>query len=150
MKNWMFFLLLMFCFSISSYSQETGFASFYANKFNGKKTASGIVHNNEDYVAAHRNLPFGTFVRVTNVRNNKEVIVRITDRGPFLRKRVIDLSRSAAEKIGMVQKGIAEVKIDIIGVPADLNIAKMLELKISLLDLTYVPPVIDLLLAKEG
>lgn len=118
--------ILFLGLSVSVFSQEVGVASYYAKKFQGRKTASGLIHDNDDYVAAHKKLPFGTFVRVTNLSNNMQVVVRITDRGPFRGRRVIDLSRSAAEKIGMVQRGIAKVKIDVIGNPSDLNVVSMI------------------------
>ena len=92
----------------------TGIASFYADKFHGKKTASGEIFDQEDYTAAHRELPFGTKVLVKNLENNKSVIVRINDRGPFKKSRLIDVSRAAAEELDMIKAGIVEVEIKVL------------------------------------
>lgn len=88
-----------------------GKASYYGNEFDGRKTASGEIFRQGKYTAAHRTLPFGTMVTVKNLSNGKTVTVRINDRGPFAKSRLIDLSRSAAEAIGMVKQGIADVEI---------------------------------------
>jgi rare lipoprotein A len=90
---------------------ETGMASFYANKHNGKKTANGERYQHTKLTAAHKTLPFGTMVKVTNLSNGKTVEVRINDRGPFVRGRIIDLSRSAAKQIDMIRAGVTRVKI---------------------------------------
>ena len=95
----------------SRFSQE-GKASFYARRHHGQRTANGERHDQNTLVAAHRSLPFGTQVRVTNLRNGKQVTVRINDRGPFVRGRIIDLSRAAAERIGMIDQGIVRVRIE--------------------------------------
>jgi rare lipoprotein A len=92
-----------------------GIASFYGNYFAGKKTASGERFNPQRMTAAHRTLPFGTRVRVTNMRNGRSVVVRINDRGPFIRGRVIDLSKGAAQVIRMTGRGIAPVRVQILG-----------------------------------
>ncbi|MHB0850445.1 septal ring lytic transglycosylase RlpA family protein [Stutzerimonas nitrititolerans] len=97
--------------SQSRFSQQ-GKASFYARMHHGQRTASGELHDQNAMVAAHRSLPFGTRIRVTNLRNNKQVTVRINDRGPFVRGRIIDLSRAAAERIGMIDQGVARVRIE--------------------------------------
>ena len=94
-----------------------GQASYYADKFHGKATASGEKYDKKKLTAAHRTLPFGTVVRVTNKKNNKSVDVRINDRGPFSSGRIIDLSRAAAEKIAMVNDGVANVEVKIISLP---------------------------------
>ena len=93
--------------------QETsyGVASYYSR---GVRTASGERFNASELTAAHRTLKFGTRVRVTNVATGKSVMVLINDRGPFVRGRVIDVSRSAAESLGMVGRGVAKVKLDVI------------------------------------
>ncbi len=93
---------------------QSGEASWYGPGFNGKKTASGEKFDMNKMTAAHRKLPFGTKVRVTNLKNNKSVIVRINDRGPYKKSRIIDLSKKAAEKIGLVKGGVAPVKIEIV------------------------------------
>ncbi|MFH1049519.1 MAG: septal ring lytic transglycosylase RlpA family protein [bacterium] len=92
----------------------TGVCSYYADKFHGKKTASGEIFDQEDFTAAHRTLPFGTKVLVTNLENNRSVIVRVNDRGPFKKNRLIDLSRAAAEELDMIKSGIVEVEIRIL------------------------------------
>jgi rare lipoprotein A len=91
-----------------------GTASFYANSLAGRRTASGARYNPRELVAAHRHLPFGTVLRVTNPANDRSVEVRVIDRGPFTRGRVIDLSRRAAEEIGIIRRGHAPVRIEVL------------------------------------
>lgn len=92
-----------------------GVASYYATKFDGRKTASGEIFNNNLLTAAHPTLPFGTNVKVTCLENNRSVIVRINDRGPFSsKKRIIDVSQSAARELGFFRKGLAKVCIEIV------------------------------------
>ena len=91
---------------------ETGLASWYGPRFHGKLTASGEVFNQERFTAAHRTLPWGSRVKVTNLANGKSVEVRINDRGPFAKGRIIDVSRAAARALGMLQAGIAKVRIE--------------------------------------
>lgn len=91
-----------------------GSASYYAAKFDGRRTASGERFDNGAMTAAHRTLPFGTLVRVTNVANGRSVIVRINDRGPFSRGRMIDVSRAAASELGLVARGHGMVELAII------------------------------------
>ncbi|MDA9918301.1 septal ring lytic transglycosylase RlpA family protein [Erythrobacter sp.] len=95
-------------------SLGTGVASYYGRRFHGRRTANGERFNMNALTAAHKTLPFGTKVRVTNARNGRSVVVRINDRGPFIRGRTIDLSRSAARKLGMISRGHATVKIEIL------------------------------------
>ncbi len=90
-----------------------GKASFYHDKFQGRLTSNGEEYDKTDFTAAHRTLPFNTIVNVRNKKNGKSVIVRINDRGPFLKSRIIDLSRSAAEKIDMVPFGIVPVSLSV-------------------------------------
>lgn len=92
----------------------TGSASWYGPKFHGRLTANGERFNMDDLTAAHRTLPFGTRVRVTNNATGKAVIVRINDRGPFHGNRVIDLSRGAAKSIGLMSRGVGNVKIEVL------------------------------------
>lgn len=92
-----------------------GIASFYGSGFHGRPTATGERFNSEAMTAAHRSLPFGTRVRVTNTRNGRSVVVRINDRGPYIRGRVIDLSTGAARVLGMIGSGIAPVRIEVLG-----------------------------------
>jgi rare lipoprotein A len=104
-------ILLFVLFSCAPKITQQGKASYYAQKFNGRKTASGEVFRNRKRTAAHKTLPFGTRVTVTNMRNGRSVKVRINDRGPFVAGRVIDLSRRAARKIGMLRDGVTEVEL---------------------------------------
>ena len=95
---------------------ETGIASWYGDPYHGRTTASGEVYDMHQLTAAHRTLPFGVWVEVTNLSNGKRVEVRITDRGPFVGGRIIDLSLAAAERIDMVTAGI--VRVQLRGIPA--------------------------------
>ena len=104
----LFFIVL---FSSCASVKEDGRASYYADKFEGRKTASGTIFKQNKRTAAHKTLPFGTKVRVKNIDNGRTVRVRITDRGPFVQGRMIDLSKKAARKIGMLQLGVANVEI---------------------------------------
>jgi rare lipoprotein A len=89
-------------------------ASWYGPGFHGRRSASGERYNQNELTAAHRTLPFGTNVQVTNLNNGRSVVVRINDRGPFARGRVIDLSAAAARVLGMVQSGVAPVHLEIL------------------------------------
>lgn len=110
-----FFAFAVFIITSATYAQvQTGKASFYADKFEGSFTASGEKYKHNKLTAAHKSLPFGTKVRVTNLANNEAVEVLINDRGPYVENRIIDLSKSAAEKLGFVNQGLAEVKLEII------------------------------------
>jgi len=93
---------------------QTGKASFYAMKFQNKKTASGETFKQSNNTAAHKKLPFGTRVKVTNTKNGRSVVVKINDRGPFAKGRIIDLSKSAFQKIGNTKSGVINVKIEVI------------------------------------
>ncbi len=92
----------------------SGVASYYGRKFNGRRTASGERFDMNQLTAAHRTLPFGSLVRVTNAANGKSVVVRINDRGPFHGNRVIDLSRSAATEIGLIARGSGKVDLSLL------------------------------------
>jgi rare lipoprotein A len=100
---------------------ETGIASWYGEPYHGRKTASGEIYDMNQWTAAHRTLPFGTWVEVTNLSNAKRVSVRITDRGPFVDGRIIDLSRAAAQQIDMVRSGITRVHLKVIRAPASAS-----------------------------
>ena len=93
----------------------TGIASWYGRRFMGKKTASGEVFDPEKMTAAHRRLAMGTLVRVTNLKNGRQVMVRINDRGPYIPGRIIDLSRAAARTMDMIERGLAPVRMEIVG-----------------------------------
>ncbi len=112
-------LLLLFSssYGLAQSFTETGWASWYGPNFAGRQTANGEIFDPSQLTAAHQYLPFGTLLRVTNLSNNLTVVVRINDRGPFLKNRIIDLSRYAAEQIDMIKPGTAEVKIEEIAAP---------------------------------
>ena len=93
---------------------KTSFASFYHDKFNGRKTASGEIFSNRKLTAAHRTLPFGTMVEVTNLRTGKSIEVRINDRGPFHSSRALDLSKAAFDSIGNTSRGTMPVEYEIV------------------------------------
>ena len=95
--------------------QITGLASWYGKGFHGGKTANGERYDMNSMTAAHKSLPFGTIVKVTNVNNGRECVVRINNRGPYIRGRVLDLSRAAANELGMVNRGVARVSMQILG-----------------------------------
>ena len=95
-------------------SFQTGYASWYGGKFQGRKTANGEIFDTNKYTAAHKTLPFDTILKVKNLDNGKTVVVRVNDRGPFVKNRIIDLSYAAAKDIGMVKSGTAKVKIQIV------------------------------------
>lgn len=94
---------------------QYGMASFYSNKFNGRKTANGEFFSNQKMTAAHNTLPLGTYVRVTNLRNGRKVVVKINDRLHHKNKRIIDLTRTAASKLGFLKSGLTRVKIEVLG-----------------------------------
>ncbi len=134
MKAKIFPLLFIFLFSSCSsavrYStQDTSFknsekvqigvASYYGAEFHGRPTSSGEIYDMNDLTAAHPTLPLGTIVKVTNLANDKSVIVRINDRGPFKKNRIIDLSYEAAKQLGFLNEGTALVKIEVIKLPQD-------------------------------
>jgi rare lipoprotein A len=97
---------------------QEGIASYYADKFHGRQTANGERFNQNALTAAHKTLPLGTKVRVTRINTGKSVVVRINDRGPFIKGRVIDLSKRAAGKLGIIKRGLAKVRVEVIGRPS--------------------------------
>lgn len=111
--------VLLSCISFSFIQEDlpqSGTASYYSDKLHGRKTASGAIYNKNLFTAAHRTLPFGTLLEVTNTRNNQSVIVVVNDRGPYTKDRLIDVSKAAAKELGMLQSGICDVKINYISV----------------------------------
>ena len=108
------FFLMLSSLSFSSVYKSNVKASYYAEKYHGRKTANGETFNMYAMTCAHKTLPFGTVLRVTNLSNNKAVDVRVNDRGPFVKGREIDLSKGAAQKIGMIKTGTANVRIEIV------------------------------------
>jgi len=96
---------------------QTGYASYYARAHDGLRTASGERYDMDEMTAAHRTLPFGTRVRVTNLENGRHAVVRINDRGPFRKGRVIDVSYAAARRLGLVHSGVAKVRVQVLAEP---------------------------------
>lgn len=107
-------------------ASEVGKASWYGEDFDGKPTASGEPYDMYELTAAHRTLPLGTWVKVTNLRNHRWVLVRINDRGPVPTDRIIDLSYSAARMLNMSAQGLARVRLDIVNPPAETSEIAML------------------------
>jgi rare lipoprotein A len=102
---------------------SVGIASYYADKFQGRPTASGERFDNGRLTAAHRTLPFGTRVRVTNLDNGRSVTIRVNDRGPFVKGRIIDLSVAAARRLDMLRTGVARVRVEPVNTPAGRALA---------------------------
>ena len=102
-------------------STETGIASWYGHPYHGRRAANGVIYDMEKLTAAHRTYPFETWVRVTNLSNDRSVEVRIQDRGPFIRGRIIDLSHAAAREIEMIGPGVTKVKLTVIAPPKNLE-----------------------------
>jgi rare lipoprotein A len=94
---------------------QYGVASFYSNSFQGKKTSSGELFNQKKLTAAHNTLPLGTYIRVTNLKNGKSVVVKVNDRLHHRNKRLVDLSYAAAQKLGYVKSGLTRVKVEVLG-----------------------------------
>ena len=120
MKLLLFFIFIFFPV-LKTIAQNpaptTGIASYYHAKFEGRKTASGEIFCNDSLTAAHKTLPFGTFVLVTHLKNQNQVQVRINDRLPLKSKRSIDLSKKAAKALNMIQSGLAKVQIEVLEEP---------------------------------
>lgn len=115
--NYLFFLVLLMpvsCASMPKSKYQTGGASWYGERYHGRKTASGEIYNMNAMTAAHRSLPFGTQVRVVS-KNGKSVTVRINDRGPFAKNRIIDVSKAAAQKLDMIKRGHIPVTLYVEG-----------------------------------
>lgn len=95
-------------------AQEMGLAGYYSDEFQGRKTASGEPYDKSDLTAAHKTLEFGSYVRITRLDNKKSVVVRINDRGPYIKDRVVDMSRKAAEALDLIRDGRAQVKLEVV------------------------------------
>jgi peptidoglycan lytic transglycosylase len=93
---------------------ETGYASYYGDEFEGRRTASGEPYEHDELTAAHRTLPFGTKIRVTHVASGRSVTCRVNDRGPHRKGRIVDLSRRAAEELGMIREGVCKVTLEVL------------------------------------
>ncbi|MDQ3052189.1 MAG: septal ring lytic transglycosylase RlpA family protein [Bacteroidota bacterium] len=134
------FLIAAGCpFLITSQSSQPenprpGKASYYAKKFQGRRTANGEAFNNYDYTAAHRTLPFNTYLNIVNRDNSYNVIVRVNDRGPYAKNRVIDLSEAAARRIGGYHHGLVHVRLEVLN---------LLQLTPELTELYHAHPVVD-------
>ena len=96
---------------------ETGYASYYGDEFEGRRTANGERYDGDELTAAHRTLPFGTMIRVTHVANGRAVTCRVNDRGPHRKGRIVDLSHRAAEALGMLREGVCKVKLEVLERP---------------------------------
>ena len=123
MKRFILVIIMMIStlgiYSFKNYTNDneevkTSYASYYHDKFNGRRTASGAVFSNSKMTAAHRTLPFGTKVKVTNLRNGESVIVTINDRGPFHSSRALDLSKAAFDEIGNLGRGTMPIEYQVI------------------------------------
>jgi len=123
-KEWLLYVIisitlvgLIVLYQVAGPYYETGIASWYGPGFHGNLTANGEVYDMVGVSAAHKTLPFGTIVRVVEIETGRSIVVRINDRGPFVEGRIIDLSKGAAEKLGIVEKGITEVGLRILRRP---------------------------------
>lgn len=127
---------ILLCFPLYLCAQDVvGEASYYAHKFHGRKTANGERFNMHAMTAAHRSLPFGTVLLVTNLSNDKSIVVRINDRGPFSKKRILDLSYGAAKELGFVHNGVTKVRIQNFNFRKEF-VQPILPDEIQLLDIT--------------
>jgi rare lipoprotein A len=113
---WYFYLLIIsgLAYGFISSEIEKGTASYYANSFNGRRTACGETFSNDSLTAAHKSLPFGTIVKVTNLKNDSIILLRINDRMPHSNRRAIDVTLNAAKKLNFVREGLATVTIEVI------------------------------------
>ncbi len=134
------FLIAIIGYCIPICSQQKGKASYYSKRATGARTASGERLHHDSLTCAHRSYPFGTMLKVTNLSNKKSVVVRVTDRGPFIRGRIIDLSWGAAKAIGMLSQGVVSVKVEVV---EDLQIPMRPNDKIDL-------PLIDFEMAESS
>ncbi len=116
LKKILFILATLITISTgTAVAQSQGKATYYGNKFHGRRTSDGSVYHKDSLTCAHRTLPFGTLLRVRNLANNREVVVKVTDRGPFRRGGIVDLSLAAAKEIGMVAQGVVHVEVTEVG-----------------------------------
>ena len=135
-------LIILFSFVEGSkiWAQTEGLASYYHSRFHGRVSSSGRVHDREELVTAHRTYPFGTFLRVTNLKNMKSVIVCVTDRGPRSRKRLIDVSEQAAELLDFKRQGVTKVRVEEVPGPLDLRYLDLIYPHIPYLVIDYLRP----------
>ena len=109
-------MLLFFSFALTATAQQEqyGQASYYADAYHGKKTASGTLYDKTKMTAAHNDYPYGSMLKVTHLGNKKSVTVKVIDRGPYIKGRIVDLSRAAAQQIGLINDGVAQVKVELV------------------------------------
>jgi len=121
MKNHLLFALIGACLctaaGLPAQEPEFGYASFYSDDFHGGRTAYGDIYDKSKLTAAHKFFPYGTMIKVTRLDNKKSVVVKVTDKGPFVKGRVVDLSRAAASRLGLLEDGVTEVKIELVSLP---------------------------------
>ena len=117
---------LLLTTTTAAFAQSAGKASYYGNSLHGRRTSDGSRYHKDSLTCAHRTLPFGTLLKVRNVNNGKEVVVKVNDRGPYCRGRVVDLSMAAAKELGMVAAGVVAVQVEEIGHVNDPNINDLL------------------------
>jgi rare lipoprotein A len=108
------FTAIFFIFILNVHADQWGLASWYGDEFHGKKTANGEIFDTNTLTAAHKTLPFNTLVKVTNLYNQKSTTVRINDRGPFRKGRIIDLSHAAAQELDMLDSGVIPVRLEVV------------------------------------
>lgn len=140
MNNFILCCILFLLPVAEAFAQEEGLASYYHSRFHGKKSASGRLHDKDELTAAHRTYPFGTFLRVTNLENMRSVVVCVTDRGPFRRNRLIDVSESAAKALRFRRRGVVRVRIEEVPCGLDLRYLDLIYPKLPLLELPPIPP----------
>ena len=117
-KKAMTFVVAIFAVLATAAAQDTGNATYYADYFHGRKASDGTLYHRDSMTCAHKTYPFGTLLRVRNKKNGNEVYVTVTDRGPFRRGAIVDLSYAAAEEIGILQAGVAPVEVTEVAAPA--------------------------------
>jgi rare lipoprotein A len=98
-----------------------GVSSWYGEEFDGKQTSNGEIFDKNKMSAAHKDFPLGTWLRVTNLKNNRTIIVKVNDRGPFIEGRILDLSKKAADELGFLIEGLAKVRIEVLRWGTDIN-----------------------------
>lgn len=103
---------------------ETGKASYYSSRFHGRKTSFGEIHKSTELTAAHRTLPFNTMLEITNTETKEKVIVRVNDRGPYSKSRLVDISKEAARLLGIIAKGVANVSVRVVGMEGMVLLGK--------------------------
>ncbi len=134
-------ILALFTLSTLSLSAQTqGKASYYSNSLHGRRVSDGSRYHKDSLTCAHRTLPFGTLLKVTNNANGKEVVVKVNDRGPFLKGRVVDLSMAAARELGMVNSGIASVTVKQVGFEGNQNGTAGVDETLGLPEIKYLDP----------